>query len=160
VVLAASVKKELQTSAGFLERATSHGVWIVYTPGSEDAIALATGSDAEADAADLSPDAAADEAAPAATGPAKSNWAALVREAAGAEEPTGSGEPAIVRRGDRVQHFSLGLCDVLMSDGEQLKVRDAKGPGRIRALRLSLLDIEPPVLSGGKRVFRLTRKAE
>jgi hypothetical protein len=61
-------------------------------------------------------------------------------------------------RGDQVQHFSLGLCDVLMRNGERIKIRDARGPGRIREIRLGLLEVSAPSLRDGKRVFKLGRR--
>ncbi len=67
-------------------------------------------------------------------------------------------EDDVPRAGDRVDHFSFGLCEVLMSDGERLKIRDLKGPGRIREIALSALNVERTRSDGPKRGFRLMRR--
>jgi hypothetical protein len=95
---------------------------------------------------------------------ATSRWAAAAAaSAAAAEEATEAAEvdeednfPAA---GDRVQHFAFGLCDVLMSDGESLKIRDVREHGRIREIRADVLLISKPALKDGKRVFKLTRRS-
>ncbi|HEU4410506.1 MAG TPA: hypothetical protein VFS43_34950 [Polyangiaceae bacterium] len=60
--------------------------------------------------------------------------------------------------GDRVDHFSFGLCEVLTSDGDRLRIRDLRGPGRVREIALAMLNIGPPTIKDGKRLFRLMRK--
>ncbi|HEU4537121.1 MAG TPA: hypothetical protein VFS00_23530, partial [Polyangiaceae bacterium] len=60
--------------------------------------------------------------------------------------------------GDLVDHFSFGLCEVLTTDGERLRIRDLRGPGRIREISLAMLNIGPPTTSNGKQLFRLMRK--
>ncbi|RYE74577.1 MAG: hypothetical protein EOO74_11320 [Myxococcales bacterium] len=62
-------------------------------------------------------------------------------------------------RGDLVDHFSFGLCDVIKAEGDRLHLRDVKGPGRIREVVSSALKVMPATTRpDGKRVFRLQRK--
>ncbi|MBN2195267.1 MAG: hypothetical protein JW751_20790 [Polyangiaceae bacterium] len=93
-------------------------------------------------------------------GPLPSQWAAVAAasaEAATEEEP-GSEADTFPERGDRVQHFAFGLCDVLMSSGESLKIRDVQGTGRVREIRVDKLTVLGPTVRDGKRVFRLLRR--
>lgn len=60
--------------------------------------------------------------------------------------------------GDQVDHFSFGLCEVVTTDGERLRIRDLRGPGRIREISLAMLNISRPTASNGKQLFRLMRK--
>ena len=60
--------------------------------------------------------------------------------------------------GDRVRHFHFGLCDVLMTDHDRLKIRDVEGPGRIREIRTDMLKLTGPIDDDGKRVFTIERK--
>jgi hypothetical protein len=62
-------------------------------------------------------------------------------------------------RGDLVEHFAFGLCEVLSVSGERLVVRDLKGPGRIREIASERLAVSGPSEHDGKRLFRLTRRA-
>lgn len=163
-VLVRDQKKEHELFAGHLLGATSQGVWVHYLADAADIRAeveqVSQGEPAPSpDAAESSepaPELEQDKPGRSARGGA--GWAALARAAArehGASESEGFTPP---QRGDRVRHFSLGLCDVLSCDGERLRIRDAQGPGRIRELRLSLLELSPPVIRDGKRVFGLSRK--
>jgi len=89
-----------------------------------------------------------------------SSWASAAMQSAAvtrqSEEP--DDEPELPGPGDLVQHFAFGLCEVLMGDDERLKIRDLKGPGRIREIRLDMLVVGAPSERDGKRVFRLDRK--
>ena len=67
-------------------------------------------------------------------------------------------EPPLPEAGDLVQHFAFGLCEVLMAADERLKIRDLKGPGRIREIRLEMLIVHGPTEKDGKKLFRLERK--
>jgi len=60
--------------------------------------------------------------------------------------------------GDLVDHFAFGLCEVVTSDGERLKIRDAKVPGRVREVSMTMLNVLQPTESEGKRLFRLARR--
>jgi hypothetical protein len=60
--------------------------------------------------------------------------------------------------GDWVQHFAFGLCEVLTSDGDRLRIRDVEGPRRVREVALSMLRVAGPTESDGKRVFHLSRR--
>jgi hypothetical protein len=95
---------------------------------------------------------------------AKSRWAAAAQASAAAAEAEtpvleDEEEDSFPVAGDRVQHFAFGLCDVLMSDGESLKIRDVREHGRIREIRADVLLISKPALKDGKRVFKLTRRS-
>lgn len=84
--------------------------------------------------------------------------AAASDEATDGPSTDDDGEP-IPTQGDLVDHFSFGLCEVLMSDGDRLRVRDVKGPGRIREVALAALKVMPPTRQNGKRTFRLLRRS-
>lgn len=71
------------------------------------------------------------------------------------EDEGSSAEP---EPGDLVDHFSFGLCEVLTSDGDRLRIRDLRGPGRVREIALGMLNIGAPTTKDGKRHFRLMRK--
>jgi hypothetical protein len=60
--------------------------------------------------------------------------------------------------GDLVHHFAFGLCDVLTSSGDSLRIRDRNGPGRLREIRLDKLQVKEPTEHDGKRLFKLERK--
>jgi hypothetical protein len=85
---------------------------------------------------------------------AAANAAAAERDAEEDEEL----ELALPEAGDLVDHFAFGLCEVLTSDGDRLRIRDVQGPGRIREVSLSMLRVVGPTESDGKRLFRLVRK--
>jgi hypothetical protein len=86
---------------------------------------------------------------------AAANAAAAERDADEQEEA----ESATPEAGDIVDHFAFGVCEVLTSDGDRLKIRDMQGPGRIREVSLSMLRVVGPTEeSDGKRHFRLVRK--
>lgn len=89
---------------------------------------------------------------------AASGWAA-VAYAAAADLTEEDHEPERPQRGDWVRHFAFGLCEVLQDTGDRLKLRDLHGPGRIREIAVEMLEISPPTEQGGKRVFKLSRKA-
>jgi hypothetical protein len=61
-------------------------------------------------------------------------------------------------RGDRVNHFAFGLCDVLTAEGDSLRIRESRGPGRVREIRIDMLTVLPPKEKDGKRVFKLIRR--
>ena len=72
--------------------------------------------------------------------------------AAGARRP-----PRLPRAGQPAQPFQF-LIEVVTSDGERLKIRDAKVPGRIREVSMTMLNVMQPTESEGKRLFRLARR--
>ncbi len=102
-------------------------------------------------------------ARPDAPSPAATAWSevAAASDARVDSDPMGDDEDDgddVPRAGDRVDHFSFGVCEVLMSDGERLKIRDLKGPGRVREIALSALVVERTKSQGPKRGFRLLRR--
>lgn len=61
--------------------------------------------------------------------------------------------------GDHVSHFHFGECVVVDSDGDRIRLRQARD-GRVREVSLTMLKIEPPTIDPetGARAFRLGRK--
>ncbi len=68
-----------------------------------------------------------------------------------AEEPT-------PERGDLVEHFAFGICEVLSVTGDRLTLRDSRGQGRTREIALERLSVNGPVEHEGRRLFRLSRR--
>jgi hypothetical protein len=62
-------------------------------------------------------------------------------------------------RGDLVEHFAFGLCEVLNVTGDRIVLRDLRGPGRIREIASDRLEVTGPTEHDGKRLYRLTRRA-
>jgi len=92
--------------------------------------------------------------------PAASSWAVQAAAAASARAvPDEDEEPPTPERGDLVHHFAFGWCEVIMVNGERLKLRDLKGPGRIREIIIDVLDVAGPSEKDGKRAFKLTRRS-
>ena len=60
--------------------------------------------------------------------------------------------------GDWVQHFAFGLCEVLTSEGDRLRIRDVEGARRVREVALTMLRVTGPTESDGKRLFHLVRR--
>jgi hypothetical protein len=65
---------------------------------------------------------------------------------------------AAPERGDLVEHFAFGICEVLSVTGDRLVLRDLRGSGRIREIASERLSITGPVEHDGKRLFRLSRR--
>jgi len=86
------------------------------------------------------------------------SWASIAvatAEAAAEPEPD---DPELPDVGDRVEHFAFGLCNVVGSDGERLRIRSLGGHGRVREISLAMLEVGRPVASGGRRVFKLLKR--
>jgi hypothetical protein len=62
-------------------------------------------------------------------------------------------------RGDLVDHFAFGLCEVLSVTGERLVLRDLRGSGRIREIASDRLSVTGPTEHDGKRLYRLTKRS-
>ena len=62
------------------------------------------------------------------------------------------------RYGDRVDHFTFGLCDVMVVRDNRMKIRDVHGTGRLREVHLRVLKVLHPEVRDGKRVFKLARR--
>jgi hypothetical protein len=107
----------------------------------------------------LEPSAAARAKAVAAEGAlarAKSAQAASdLADARAAEEEEEAGDPP--RFGDRVDHFVFGLCDVMVLNGERMKIRALQG-GKLREIHLSAVRVMKPTELGGQRIFKLVRR--
>ncbi|HEX6765524.1 MAG TPA: hypothetical protein VF103_08610 [Polyangiaceae bacterium] len=87
---------------------------------------------------------------------APSSFAARV----GVSAPEDDDEPqSMPERGDLVEHFAFGLCEVLNVTGDRIVLRDLRGPGRIREIASDRLEVTGPTEHDGKRLYRLTRKA-
>ena len=65
----------------------------------------------------------------------------------------------IPKKGDRVDHFSFGLCEVLQVQGKSLKVRPVRG-GKLRGIRLEALRVATPTVQRGRRTFGLRRGSD
>jgi hypothetical protein len=87
-------------------------------------------------------------------------WAAQVNAAAAARtaerEPVHDVEEP--ERGDLVQHFAFGICEVLNVTGDRLLIRDLSRAGRVLEIHVDMLVVHPPVERDGKRLFRLSRR--
>lgn len=138
-----------QISGGRLLRARSAGVWFTAIG---PAPAGGRVSDTGAETASAGPPRAPRSAA--APGPA--GWADLARLSASASEDE---TDEIPKYGDRVDHFVFGLCDVMVVRGDRLKIRDVKGPGRLREIALGAVRVLPPEDRDGKRVFKLLKRS-
>ena len=90
--------------------------------------------------------------------PRPAGWAAVAQASADAESPSqDDDDDDFPETGDQVEHFAFGLCEVLDSDGERLKIRG--GTGRVREIRVDMLQIDRPQMRQGVRVFKLNRRA-
>jgi hypothetical protein len=127
----------LQVLGGELVRARSAGVTVTLLPATRDAVSTPG-----------KPAGAPGTWATAATASA----VALARAAD--ERP----EEPVPEAGDWVQHFAFGVCEVLTSDGDRLRIRDIEGPRRVREVALSMLRVTGPTESDGKRLFQLVRR--
>jgi len=61
-------------------------------------------------------------------------------------------------RGDLVEHFAFGLCEVLKVEGDRLVLRDLRSQGRIREIASEKLAISGPTEHDAKRLFKLARR--
>ncbi len=158
-LLARNANGGFELAAGELLSARSAGVRALWVP------ALTQGEEPEfEDAAEPAKPSGASaratrEPAAAPAAGASSSWAAQAAAAASAkyvdEDEEEAGRP---ERGDLVHHFAFGWCEVLIADGDRLKLRDLQGPGRIREIAIDRLDVKGPSEKDGKRAFKLTRR--
>lgn len=146
----------VEVVAGVLVRARSAGV---------SAVCLGSSGEVSRSAAqpapdDDEPDTDVDAAVAPAPAPAGSGWGRAAARAASEQRVDEDDEPEIYEpeRGDLVQHFAFGLCEVLIANGDRLTIRDVTGPGRIREIRVGMLIVHPPTERDGKRLFKLSRR--
>lgn len=85
-------------------------------------------------------------------------WAKTAAASAAARAGDEHGDSSSPEAGDLVDHFAFGLCEVVTSDGERLRIRDLDGPKRVREVALTMLKVSGPTDSDGKRLFQLTRR--
>jgi hypothetical protein len=138
----------VEVIAGVLVRARSEGV---------SALCISSGDASTTPRVETS--GAADEPRPAARplrGPKPSSFAARVG-VTGASEDDEESQP-MPERGDLVEHFAFGICEVLSVTGDRIVLRDLRGPGRIREIACERLSVSGPSEHDGKRLYRLTRK--
>jgi hypothetical protein len=104
------------------------------------------------------PDTDVDAAAPPA--PSGSGWGVAAARAAAEQQVEEEEEAEVLEpeRGDLIQHFAFGVCEVLTVNGDRLMIRDVSGPGRIREISIDMLVIHPPIEREGKRLFKLSRR--
>jgi hypothetical protein len=89
-------------------------------------------------------------------------WASAASTSAAARaarDKTEHVDEPVPEAGDWVEHFAFGLCEVLTSDGDRLRIRDLEGPKRVREVALSMLRVTGPTDSDGKRLYQLVRRA-
>jgi hypothetical protein len=152
VHLARAAASGFEFAAGELVSARTAGVRVLLIPGH----ALGEEPDFEDEAP---PAAEAARAAAPAAAPAASAWAAQAAAVASAQaEPDEEVEQQEPERGDLVHHFAFGWCEVIMVNGERLKLRDVKGPGRIREISIDMLVVQGPSEKDGRRAFKLSRR--
>ncbi|MCC6214237.1 MAG: hypothetical protein IT376_05175 [Polyangiaceae bacterium] len=160
VVLARATATGVQVTGGELVRARSGGVVVTVLPlGATPASELAAGELEDTPLSDDAPDArpaasAGPRAAPAAP---TSRWGAAALESAAQAGPAPADVPPPAR-GDYVNHFAFGLCEVLRAHGGRLDIRDARGTGRVREIALELLEVAPPTERNGRRTYRLSKR--
>jgi hypothetical protein len=155
----------IELLGGVLTRARSQGVTVLVQPASAPSEQEPAGKREAIPApvsAPISPrtepptSAPATQAAPAPESPPPTRtWAEVAAASDAAEEEEGGLLPA---RGDLVDHFSFGLCEVLRVTGDRIQIRDVRGSGRIRDVVLSALMVMPPRRVNEKRCFRLQRR--
>jgi hypothetical protein len=154
LLVARATPSGFELAAGELVSARSAGVEALFVPA---LVPSAVDGEFE-DASDEPPKAEPSRAAAAPQG--LSGWAAAaVRAASQQRVEEEDEEPPQPERGDLVHHFAFGWCEVLMVNGDRLKLRDITGPGRIREVAIDRLDVRGPTEKDGKRAFKLTRRA-
>jgi hypothetical protein len=139
VTLARLSDAGLQVLGGELVRARSAGVTATLQPATRDDPVRAPGPP------------------PGATPTWATAAEASAKMAARAAEEHAPDEP-VPDAGDWVQHFAFGLCEVLTSDGDRLRIRDVEGARRVREVALAMLRVTGPTESDGKRLFHLARR--
>jgi hypothetical protein len=90
--------------------------------------------------------------------PAASAFAARVGVGRPPEDDDSEAFRELPARGDLVEHFAFGLCEVLKVEGDRLVLRDLRGPGRIREIASEKLVITGPTEYDAKRLFKLARR--
>lgn len=159
VTLAQATPDGIGVSGGALLHGVSCGLQLVVL----DAAPLGAGVTERS----LEPEPTAPPVPPAAGGaaagpdakPAPTGWAAVATATAVLEAAPAPVEKQVPARGDCVQHFKFGLCDVVKVQDRRITVRDVNGPGRFREISLAHVEIEPPKERDGKRVFPLKRRS-
>jgi hypothetical protein len=131
--------QSVEIFAGTVESARSGGVTVVVSP--------FEAAEEVAEVASPSP--------PPATSAEAQALATAAADAAAREEAENDAFP---EENDLVDHFSLGICEVLTSDGDRLKIRDLHGQQRVREVSLDRLAVARPVMFEGKRLFRLAKR--
>jgi hypothetical protein len=146
VTLSRTSGERVEVLAGVLVRARSGGV---------SALCISSG---EAPARAETPGDALD--APASPGFAKRPLVSAFAAKVGVTQaaPDDDDEPMLPERGDLVEHFAFGVCEVLSATGDRLVLRDYKGSGRTREIDSARLAISGPVERDGRRLFRLAKR--
>jgi len=152
VTVSRAVGERVEVLAGVLVRARSGGVSALCT--SAGASLPRPSADTDDGAGSFVPRDAPEPSF--AKRPLTSAFAARVgvSEAAGDDDEA----EALPERGDLVEHFAFGLCEVLSVTGDRLTLRDLRKPGRIREIASERLSITGPSEHQGKRLFRLMKR--
>jgi hypothetical protein len=150
--LSRAVGEQVEVLAGVLVRARSGGVAALCVwAGDAPARALAETSPGD------EPEPLAAPAPGFAKRPLVSAFAAKVGVTQAAPDDAEDDEELLPERGDLVEHFAFGLCEVVMVTGERLVLRDLRG-GRTREIESGRLSITGPVEHDGRRLFRLAKR--
>jgi hypothetical protein len=149
----------IELLGGVLTRARSQGVSLFIQPASA-AAAPPREAAARRETVVVAPPSStpgpATQAAPVPESPPPTrSWAEVAAASDAAEEEEGDLLP---ERGDLVDHFAFGLCEVVKANGDRLHLRDVRGAGRIREVVVSALRVMPPHRVNDKRCFRLQRR--
>jgi hypothetical protein len=151
VTLSRTSGEGVEVLAGVLERARSGGVSaLCISAGEAPARAETPGSVLDAPGAAASPGFA--------KRPLVSAFAAKVGVTQAAPDDDDADEPTLPERGDLVEHFAFGLCEVLSVTGDRFVLRDHKGSGRTREIDSARLTISGPTERDGRRLFRLAKR--
>jgi hypothetical protein len=149
--LSRAVGEQVEVLAGVLVRARSGGV---------AALCVSAGDAPSRIAETPAGDESVSLGAPApgfANRPLVSAFAAKVGVTQAAPDDAEDDEELLPERGDLVEHFAFGTCEVVSATGERLVLRDLRG-GRTREIESGRLSITGPVEHDGRRLFRLAKR--
>jgi hypothetical protein len=151
--LSRAVGEHVEVLAGVLVRARSGGVAALCVSAG-DAPLRGVGGPSLGD----EPEPLAAQASDLAKRPLMSAFAAKVGITQPAVADDAEDEGVLPERGDLVEHFAFGMCEVVLATGERLVLRDVGGRGRTREIESGRLSITGPVEHDGRRLFRLAKR--
>jgi hypothetical protein len=162
VMLARGNGEVVETLGGELVRARSLGVQVVAHPGRPGSPVLdaPVAPAPRSSEAVVPPPLEAAAQAPRAFSP-KPGWAMAAAASARSSAASSNGDaddPELPDVGDLVDHFAFGRCEVVASEGDRLRLRDVKPPGRVREVSVEMLRVMAPTDVDGRRLFLLARR--